>query len=424
MRQIEKQVAILGGGCAALWLLYELSQRGFEAILIDHHMIGKFASTRNQSWLHTGALYAVSASKQESSLLHLAKTCRSEFPRVRQFCEKYVPNAIDHKSACLFLFSDHESSVQAAARVTQLGIGCRELKTSEIIAREPGLFDASPPLGMRTAPTAGFETDDFPFDSNAILVAVAQRAARMGGDFLQVQRPLNELRYDRIDNSWNIEDDQHQIRAQICVCASGALIPEFGEMFAIRTGNAAFEIQKCIVAVLHKRICTNIIVFRDLLSNYLNLVPFEWGTTVNMGASDRQRASVGDLLIEPQKYKEFADKLFLFTPGVTQQVPIPCHFYICQKLGNVNDSSHPVSSFGHRHYFWREEQENFFLFYAGKFTLSWAAARSLLDHLATLLDRPRTLAQVSDPPPISPRPYFGSPSHTLKSNDLGEIQIT
>lgn len=423
MREIEKQVAILGGGCAGLWLLYELSKRGFSAIIIDHHAIGQFASTRNQSWLHTGALYAVSASQNDvPGLKRLAEACLSETPIMKRFCEQYVPEAIYSDSKCLFVFPNDEHRRRAAIRVHERNIPFKELNHSQIVDREPGLFRDQGTFWMEPN-FVGLETEDFAFDSNAILAAVARLAALSGGDFLQMRGPLCELQYSRVGESWEIQDDQLRIRAQICVCASGALIPRFADMFGGQVRQEPFQIQKCIVAVLHNPVCENIVVFRNPESNYLNLVPFEGGTTVNMGAKDSPNAAVDDVEISPDKLKEFAEKLSLFAPGIKKSAPIACHFYTCQKLGNVNDSSHPLNSFGYRHYFWRKQRDNFYVFYPGKFTLSWAAARSISDYLADRLEsKLGSLVQVSDPPPICRQPYFGTPTHMLV-NAEGELHI-
>ena len=51
-------MAIMGSGAAGLWLAHELTRRGYSVAVLDRQPFCGFASTRNQGWLQSGALYA------------------------------------------------------------------------------------------------------------------------------------------------------------------------------------------------------------------------------------------------------------------------------------------------------------------------------------------------------------------------------
>jgi glycine/D-amino acid oxidase-like deaminating enzyme len=420
MPKIDKQVIILGSGCAALWLLYELSMRGYETILLDHHPIGKFASTRNQSWLHTGALYATIEAESlavGTSLMRTAQACKAASERIKTFCKQHAPRALEDNIGCLFLFKNEDQGIHTIDNLKLLNIPYRELGQNEIVACEPELFAAHDQEIFETGLQYGVETADVPFDSYHIMNALALEAARAGGQFMQSACELKDLQFAPDGDSWEVEGGRVQIRTQMCICATGAMIPHFSDRASeISESRARMEIQKCVVGVLHKRICNRILVFRTPESGFLNLVPFRGGTTVNMGASDQSQDSVLRTDIPKRMYRNIAEALARFTPGIRYQLPIGSHFYVCQKIRNVNDTSHPADLFGIRHYFWREDAPNFFVFYPGKFTLAPIAAREMCEHLTTLL-RPRnsivSQEQSSDPFSVSARPYYDDPSHVL-----------
>jgi hypothetical protein len=185
------------------------------------------------------------------------------------------------------------------------------------------------------------------------------------------------------------------------------------------------KIDKCLVAVLHDRICKRIIAMRSEAARNLNLVPFDGGTTINLGALDQRTKEVSDDSLNPNRYQDIAEALNEFVPGLKLK-SCQTSFYICQKLSNVEFSSHPLSKYGTRHYFWLTFPNNCFFLYPGKFTLAQAAARVFAQHLRTP-HQPESFSRGSvqsmAPPSIAPRLYYDTASHVLALSEAGELEF-
>jgi len=236
-------------------------------------------------------------------------------------------------------------------------------------------------------------------------------------------RDFRALTVSRADDGWTVRDDDRVVTAPVLVMACGALIPALlnqicGQEFA----HYEIEIQKCIVAVVHKRICERIIATRAKDSNYLNLVPFANGTTINMGKLDEPNANLSDTFVDLLGYSaRLGETIAYCLPRALDTLPWRTHFYVCQKIGNVRYSSHPVLDYGLRHYFWIEPvgYSNCFAFYPGKFTLAPAAAKALVKFLdeSGRISKRVTVGglQAVNPISISRDSYYREPTHLLYS---------
>ncbi|WP_174187364.1 FAD-dependent oxidoreductase [Nocardia barduliensis] len=67
----ERHLAIVGGGVSALWLALYAARSGLATTLVGIDRFGGYASTGNQGWLHSGALYAMNGAHE------LAAACRA-----------------------------------------------------------------------------------------------------------------------------------------------------------------------------------------------------------------------------------------------------------------------------------------------------------------------------------------------------------
>jgi glycine/D-amino acid oxidase-like deaminating enzyme len=414
-------MVILGGGCGGLWLLHELCP-SYRCLLVERQELGRYASTRNQSWLHSGALYSVFLAHNElrrtvsvstGALDRLAQECRRASEELRNFC----PEAFEEDSECLFLFETKEEAIKAAERIATLGLRADMVNPKEIIAREPLLS----PLATCQH---GLVTQDVPFDSYRILSKLVQEARASGAEFHMTPRNLCELTITFNSGLWRIrEDDKIVAETPIIIFATGALTQTM--MQYILKSNTALTLNKCHVAVLHDRICDRIVAFRSQRAQDLNLVPFEGGTTVNLGAIDRKTTDVNDDLFHSDFYQNFAETLDQFVPGLKLK-SCQANFYVCQKLSNTEDSSHPASEFGTRHYFWLTGRDNSFFLYPGKFTLAQVAARAFVEslkvHRKPELSK-RGLLQSMSPPDIAKRPYYDRATHVLHVSETGELEF-
>jgi glycine/D-amino acid oxidase-like deaminating enzyme len=423
------EVVILGGGCSGLWLLYELCP-DYRCLLVEHQQLGRFASTRNQSWLHSGALYSVFLAHNElrekagspEALIRLSEECRKAFEDLRDFC----PEAFEADSECLFLFDSEKEAVKAAEKIHNLGLPVDRLHPADIVAREPVLS----PLAICQY---GLATQDIPFDSHRILSKLVQESRSRGAEFHSTRANLYELEITFNDGLWTVRDGGEVVaEAPVLVCAAGALIRRI--MNHILTKDSVLTLNKCLVAVLHDRICNRIIAVRGDTARGLNLVPFEGGTTVNLGELDRKTREFGDDSFhvgkipgkQPDEYQEIAEILNEFVPGLKLR-SCQAHFYVCQKVSNPDHSSHPATAFGTRHYFWLTGDNKCFFLYAGKFTLARSAAIAFAQHLKRIVEMPEQpktgFVQAINSPIIAPRPYYAGATHVLKLSDKGELEF-
>jgi len=417
---MKAQVIVLGGGCGGLWLLYELAKRHYCSVLIDGPNIGGFASTRNQSWLHTGAFYAL------ADQTFVAQQCVLGRKALLEFCNQWAPGAIadqsqKDESRCFILFEEHGQVVRKKKKLQTLGIQADILDEQALKEAEPILSSG---VGRSTPLRWGLRTLDAPFDSFRVMQGLVNAAFSHGDSAFYGHIPgdLSTLSVSKSDGGdWRVSCEAFTVEAPIVVCAAGALN---ASILHKNTGSAAgLTIQKCFVAVFHEQLCKNILVVRSADSGYPNLVPFAGGTTVNLGALDRRVTDPADGKPWAEPYADLSRQLSHFFPGVVRLPACLVHFYVCQKLNNTNHerNPYPLDRYAHRHFFWLEEPDNMFYFYPGKFTTAPIAGSEFAKKLIGMLGSPRKPVDplVHTPPSLVQRVYLSQASHyTSISNKM------
>jgi len=373
MTILSSDVIILGGGCGGLWLLYELAQRGISATLVADGGLGGYAATRNQSWLHSGAVFALINPYNTA----MVSSCQESSSLLRSFCEANGCSSALSGPGALFLFRNQQKAVLGVERANNLsltspghsGLICRE----QIESIEPG-------LALAEGFNWGLHTIDLTFDSHSLLTAIAARAIQKGGNIIDSQIPLVNMSVTRVRGIWTITTDSKTLRSPILICATGALIPQMARKLSPNL-QMPFNVTRCVVCVIHKRICDRIISFQDRVANLLTLVPFGSYTIAGMPLKD---TSSSIALNEPYNTElavaQFQETFSLFLPSMTLGVNI--HTYTCYTLNNPQGSSHDVRKYGLWYYFWLEaNRKQLYYYYPGRFTLSPLAARTFADRL-------------------------------------------
>ena len=407
------QYIIVGGGCAGLWLLHELSTQHYSSILVEQEPLGAYASTRNQSWLHSGALYAVGletlASRHETECAASMATgheCIQAFEEMVRFC----PEAFQQESECLFAFNNEHDLTLASENLETLGVHAQALTLDQLIHKEPSVFVTHGAFRF------GLATKDIPFNSHVFLSHLLRTALDAGGEIHKTERKIAGLEIGRDGRSWVVKDDKRVIEGDILIFAAGALMPRMMKQLDVLS-NLELKIQKCLVLVLHQRLCDRVISLRRAGSGDLNLVPFENGTTVNLGGTDGIAADETDEHFDEARYADVVNAVGRYIPGIQQ---CGAHFYVCQKLNNARSSSHDRQEYGNRHYFWAEvPSDDLYFFYPGKFTLGKIGAREFVNHLSSLYSSTGRSSLVALPtsPPSMAVPYQGDPSEILVRTD-------
>lgn len=83
-RATSRRVVIVGGGIAGLAAAVRLAQAGLPATLLEASELGGAASTRNQGWLRSGALFTSQAPE-------FARLCSASLEQTLKFC----PNCLE-----------------------------------------------------------------------------------------------------------------------------------------------------------------------------------------------------------------------------------------------------------------------------------------------------------------------------------------
>ena len=407
MIPIDCDVAIIGSGCAGLWLAFELSALDYMVVIVEHGDLAGYASTGNQSWLHSGAFYAVvegvnkiRGSSKSRGLHAIAQKCRSASEELRSFC----PIAFEKYRDCLYIFEDLEEAQSARDQVNAEGLKCTLIKT--------GLEKIEPLLGRSLHKYYGLLTPDKAFNSEQFLSYLANLVSQRGVRF-QRTAPITKLHLEKHEDRWRISDNANPVvRSKLLILASGAAMPDMLSR-ANPPINIEIPLQKSLVGVVHKRLCDRILSIRSEGAHGLSLAPFRDGTTVNLGAVDQPSVGSRDLNLAPEFSERLAETLKEYIPAA---LPCNIHFYGCQKVNNTEETSHPLSQFGGRHYWWFEPAKGLYCFYPGKFTLARMAAQEFISKNIAVRGELKAQGSKGDPPTVSKRPYFSRPSHRI---DLG-----
>ena len=403
---MKVQVAILGGGCGGLWLLHELA-RDYSCLLVDSQVLARFASTRNQGWLQSGAFYAMIGEDEAAS------ECGRGSDEWQNFCDQHCPDAVETDSGCLVLFATKEEAEETAQKLERvLQLTPRLVNRATFLKLEPVLHPAQQ---LRY----GLLTGDHHIDTYRALTEVRDQSLAHGARFHLAETGLEALQISHAHGLWEIRDGTQEIaQAQILVYATGALTPL---LLQRQTGNeCGLSIQNALVAVLHQRICHNLLLVQTGDSFGLNVVPFHGGASINLARKDWLIDDPFDdeIRVEADTYAELADNLMWFVPGLLEYLPCQMHFYVCQKLNNTDHLSNPYpdSKFGLRHYFWIKPKDALYCFSPGKFTTAPIAAQELAAVLAEKLgDRePPEEPSADEAPPIAQRPYYDAATHVAR----------
>ncbi|HEY0069479.1 MAG TPA: FAD-dependent oxidoreductase, partial [Chloroflexia bacterium] len=272
---IDKDVAILGGGCAGILLGDELAQQGASCAVVDTLPYAAYASTRNQGWLQSGAFYA--AYGKDEGHRKSAHACKEGYRELRAFVEETIPYALHTPTDSYMLFGtpsadpanfkaeDDREQREALEQCDDLEIDAEAVDIGELANQEPVL--------RGTPLTHAIRITDRPMDTNLLLRAIATRAEGHGVLF----QPVSAL--SNIDASWDGYvwtlrlGDGNVLRVKSIVLACGVYIPTMLERLGIPEAIKKFDRTKVPVLVVHKPIAHSMLVL-PRVDLGPNIVPF------------------------------------------------------------------------------------------------------------------------------------------------------
>lgn len=350
-------VAIFGLGCAGAALADAATRAGLRCVVFDDRA-QKYASVRNQGWLHSGALYA--ARNSDPSIIDL---CKRGANMIVQFNTELRLNAI-HNVPGLMVFHNYHEREAAIERVKACDIVARPVDRQTALLLEPIL---EPTRDRRTI-AGGILTPDVTVNTPKLLYAMTQRARQNGCTY--IPHPIDTIRATRSGAVWRIllEDETYITVSQI-VLTAGALIPRIAvEIFSQQVKGS---IEQCGVLSLRRRVVDRLVMMPFDASAHMNIAPFSDGVTINCGQIFRVSEN-----IEEKWFRDVTiNKISQFVPSIAAFCPIESRLYICQKFNPETKLLKAGSSC--REFYHEQLANGVYVFYPGKFTQCMLAANEV-----------------------------------------------
>jgi glycine/D-amino acid oxidase-like deaminating enzyme len=405
----QMDVSIIGGGCAGWFAADELTRRGIRSVVIDTEPPAAFASTRNQGWLQSGALYAAMEND-----IPTARFCREGF----RLIQSRYPNVIRTGIPCYFLLRREEDLHQVVKHCQDQDISARPVSIRDVKRREPILGSSRLAYAI--------EVPDIPFDTSRLLQEIAAQSCGRGAHFRSVSS-LEAVTPVWDGKNWRIFfDSECQIVCRAIILACGVYIPDMlGRVVPEQA--CAFKRTKNPVLVLQGEVASSMLItLREPQGPHL--VPFN-GTQGN-GASiclirmDEEVADYQDCTLPSLYLEKHAEALADFFPGlltmVSGEAPIHAHFYVCQKLYLAEDFENNPSSRRPTCLAYSPQpgaQQSLFALYPGKFTAAPIAVRECIDELERYLGdlhiHSAPEADRTAVPTMARQRYYDSPEYIL-----------
>jgi glycine/D-amino acid oxidase-like deaminating enzyme len=389
----DVELCIVGGGCAAIWIGYYAAQLGLQVVIVAENPAAGFGSTRNQGWLHSGALYAA------YDLDDVARQCRDATKIVESIC----PEAISQRGSYFVVRGDRERE-RVVSGCVRNGLWCNVPSRREVRNREhllSHLVQSDPELRC-------VETSDRVVDTTMLLTTVLRHAAE-AVEWVSVGT-VTDLEIGGRDGGWTVRlpSGTDVVTARALVLAAGPAIPQLLRRAGRGQDGSNLRVATADVLVVPAPLTRSLVA--TLFMAGPSVVPFgsgpNAGVTVTIAGADTVSAA-GDtppdglasrrpLFAElPAPYRDAVAEL-----GLRGQA---CPVYRCSKLVLADHPSYHGDLVS-RH------DDRLFTIYPRKFTSApisaWRCAIAVRDSLsgstgaaATRL-RPaeRQLPRVSTPP--------------------------
>lgn len=223
-------VVILGAGAGGLWTALRLTEAGARVLVVHAPNRDGYSSTRNQGWLHSGALYAVFRAPG------MAHECVAGSRTVLDFAERHDPSLIADAEFRYVLGSPQQADDAVAA--------CREAGI------DAGPRGPHPRLrGLFSQPSWTVTVPDRAVDSTRLLRALAGQA--LANDACATTVPsFSCVRLRRAGDGWHVTAGGLAVSAPSVVVAAGTLTPSLLGSAAAANGfqpGLAFEVTQTTV---------------------------------------------------------------------------------------------------------------------------------------------------------------------------------
>ncbi|WP_158605617.1 NAD(P)/FAD-dependent oxidoreductase [Amycolatopsis panacis] len=362
----DVDVAIVGGGVAALWLAALAARTKLRVALLTAGLLGSHSSTRNQGWIHSGSFYAA------NEAWTLAEHCVRGGADIDQLARSTPELIAGPRGECVLRDAEHLDLV--TARLRRVGISHQLASAPAVNASR--LFrrgDAFPVL----------HTPDRAVDNSLLLDRLAFQA-RQAGAVVVANSGQPELRRD--GRQWCLREGDCEVRADQVVLALGTGLPTYLKRWRPGTRH-----------LLYASTTTRVVVVPGLGLDAPVLPLFDAAPTVvpvwhagRVGGVticvpfDNVRHSGSPRPVTVELAQEVVDLCVRQLPGLADHLreneESPIGIYNCEKLiiDGQQDGAEESRSF-------RVDrvEAGLYAFYAGKFTTASVGASAMLDTLGT-----------------------------------------
>lgn len=357
------KLGIVGGGCASLWLGLEAARAGFDTTIIAEDPIAQYASTKNQGWLQSGALYA------GLDQIKSALDCRQGFSDLAM----YAPDAVNREVPCFFLFERASDRNEFRFKCEVQAIPAIDVPFEYAVQKVPSL--------ARSDYIYPLQVMDCPMDSRRILSRLKQDCDQAGVQFDTGMFPGCDVQQS--GSNWDVKDTTTGLNKtfDMVVLACGVYIMDLVEK--LYPGLKLFTASKIEVLAVQGFAVGGMLVLPKT-DRAPQLVPFKFGSTegftVCLARDDVTISNVSDTNPRVDRVKQGVQKLRAFYPDLLKAQAINtfnADIHVCQKLSftkKTTDRSRIVVALRDH----AKSLDGVFALYPGKFTTSRIAARDCL----------------------------------------------
>ncbi|MGY1900700.1 NAD(P)/FAD-dependent oxidoreductase [Nocardia gipuzkoensis] len=366
-RRVERRLVIVGGGVSALWLALHAARSGIPTTLVGVDRFGGYASTGNQGWLHSGALYAMNGAHD------LAAACRSGAEEVLRSAHSTGAGLTSPDVVGAFIPGDEQ----------QLDEGIRRLRTSRIdfdvrdISEMPDAYFLYPGDRRRKVVVTG----DRAIDTRLLVQEMLAQVARHGGRVGICRSPV---RLAEAKSGWTVEAENELLSAEAVVLALGAGLPGFLSEQLPHLSLPAYRVTRSRVIAMAVPKLNTIVVPPTVGSPAI--VPIWHGGKIRgvtiCTLADNDAGSGDPADFDPSDAYQLVDYYAHSIPGLARLLGrgnLHIGMYGCQKLHMSGDEG--TESL--RLYKLDNYAPGLYGFYAGKMSSAPVAAAACLDRLVT-----------------------------------------
>jgi glycerol-3-phosphate dehydrogenase len=342
--------------------------------IIDTLPLAAYASTRNQGWLHSGALYAPYGAER------LAQECEQGSQVIREFCSLHCPDAVRTQIPAYLLMRTVDQQRDVVARSRSLDITVEPASLREV-ANLSAILTGDVPTPFQHAVLI----PDHPLDVSTLIKTLLRIAIARGSVVLPVLS-FSDLSITRLADGYHIATPETELEARTILLAVGAYLPEvLGHHFPWMSQVQLIR-SRTHVQVLHQPVSHAMLI--ALFERAPHLVPFiengeVSGATICIPYTDRDVQVIDEADVcsaaDQRDLLRLVGSAFTGLAEIVRATPrLETHAYPCYKvrpLAPADPSASPRANYVIEH------ESGLMSLSVGKFTTAPLAARACTETL-------------------------------------------